>query len=177
MWKQEIYLEAMNFAAKAHGDQKVPDSNNSYLAHLACVAMEVMTATCDDPEVNHDLAVQCALLHDTVEDTKVTYEDIRARFGVNVANGVHALTKNKKLEKPLQMKDSLKRILLQPREIHMVKMADRITNLQKPPSSWNAEKKEKYQEDAKLIYELLKESNSNLAERLLTKINAYDVSG
>lgn len=42
--------------------------------------------------------------------------------------------------KKLQMQDSLRRIKSQPREVWMVKMADRITNLQPPPGHWSEEK-------------------------------------
>ena len=43
---------------------------------------------------NPDLAVQCALLHDTIEDTDVTYDDVKRQFGTDVADGVMALSQD-----------------------------------------------------------------------------------
>lgn len=142
--------------------------------------MEIMLSQIDcetEPTPNIDIAfaMQCALLHDTLEDTETTYEQLKEIFGTAVADGVLTLTKNKDLEKSLQMGDSLRRIVLQPKEIQMVKMADRITNLQEPPGHWTTEKIKGYQNEARLIYDCLKDCSESLAKRLETKINDYDV--
>ena len=71
------------------------------------------------------------------------------------------------------MIDSLNRIKVQPKEIWAVKMADRICNLYAPPYYSDKSKKEKYLEEAKTIYESLKEGNDYLAKRLLGKIETY----
>ena len=71
------------------------------------------------------------------------------------------------------MKDSLERLLAQPYEIQMVKLADRITNLGIPPKHWDSEKMKKYQEEASLILSCLKNSNVYLAKRLEEKIEEY----
>ena len=44
MWDEELFKKTMKFAGKAHGDQKVPGSETSYLAHIADVCMETMAA-------------------------------------------------------------------------------------------------------------------------------------
>ena len=97
---------------------------------------EVIAALPTTKLANPDLAVVCALLHDTVEDTPTPLDEIAAKFGNDVAAGVSALTKNDKLPKPEQMADSLRRIREQPPEIAVVKLADRITNLSEPPHYW-----------------------------------------
>ena len=61
----QVYKRAIDFAAKAHGDQKVPGNGFPYVVHVAKVAMEVISATERDLEADRDLAVACALLHDT----------------------------------------------------------------------------------------------------------------
>lgn len=111
--------------------------------------MEVIW-TLQNSETTYDsnLAIQCAILHDVIEDTEFTYQDIKIEFGENVANGVLALTKEKSiLLKDQQMKDSLKRIKHQPYEIWIVKMADRISNLYHPPFYWKKEKMVLYKEE------------------------------
>ena len=175
MFSQENYIEVLNFAALAHGEQKTP-KGLPYLAHITCVAMEVINA-CEKSQLEQnktDLAISCALLHDVIEDTNITYDEIYVKFGDKIANGVEALTKDKtKSTKQEQMKDSLERLLAQPYEIQMVKLADRITNLGIPPKHWDSEKMKKYQEEAALILSCLKNSNIYLAKRLEEKIEEY----
>lgn len=172
-WSQDSYIVAYRFAAEKHIGQKYPDTEWSYLAHLSMVSMEVIAALNYASNINGNLAVQAAILHDTIEDTDTTYDEILSEFGKSVADGVLSLTKNKTIEKPERMNDSLKRIKLQPKEIWMVKMADRITNLQAPPSYWNRDKKKKYMEEAQLILGELRSGSDYLSNRLNEKIGNY----
>lgn len=174
-WDQDNYIKAWNFASYVHRKQLVPGSQYPYLNHIGNVTMEVMTAIAKTGDIqNPDLLVQCALLHDVIEDTETNYDDIEKRFGIDVANGVLALTKNLKLpSKHEQMVDSLERILQQPKEIWMVKLADRITNLQPPPHYWNKAKIQNYRNEARLILNQLCDANHFLAKRLRGKIEYY----
>ena len=181
-WSQDLYIKALKFVAKAHKDQKVPGSDMPYIVHLVLVSMEIMAVLSIEDGLDGDLAVQCALLHDVIEDTKVPYEEVKAEYGSAVADGVLALTKddkvgsdieNKQEHKKLMMADSLNRIKQQPKEIWMVKMADRITNLQPPPSHWDDEKVARYKQGAIVIYNELKDASPFLAERLKSKIDNY----
>lgn len=138
--------------------------------------MEVLVAISLIPVNNPNLAIQCALLHDTIEDTKVTFEQISSEFGQNVADGVLALTKDKTLPSKFeQMQDSLSRIKAVPFEIWMVKLGDRITNLQPPPIYWNNDKIIKYRDEAKFIFESLKDAHLILSKRLEQKIINYQI--
>ena len=154
IWDQDKYIKAWNFALGSHHGQLVPGTNFPYINHIANVAMETMAAIASDQKVNNpDLLVQCALLHDVIEDTQTSYDVLVSEFGTDVADGVLALSKNLKLPgKTAQMKDSLARIKQQPAEIWMVKLSDRITNLQPPPKHWNKEKINAYREEAELIF-------------------------
>ena len=173
MWNQDKYLKAWNYASKAHNGQLIPSSDIPYIHHIGLVAMEAMAAIANGGVDNPDLLVQCALLHDTIEDTEITYSDIENNFGVDVADGVLALSKNSKLPKSERMIDSLARIRLQPKEIWMVKLCDRITNLQPPPAKWDSTKIMNYRNEAILILESLGEASPFLAERLETKVSGY----
>jgi (p)ppGpp synthase/HD superfamily hydrolase len=97
------------------------------------------------------------------------------RFGSNVADAVAALSKDEKIgaeskdkwqQKVLQMADSLKRIKAQPKEVWMVKLADRITNLQPPPHYWTVDKVQRYKQESIKIYETLKDGSPFFADRL-----------
>jgi (p)ppGpp synthase/HD superfamily hydrolase len=170
-FSQERYLAALHFSADRHHGQLVPGGERPYVTHVASVAMEVIAAIADvrDP----DLAVQCALLHDTIEDTETTYAEVAAAFGNAVADGVQALSKSDAIPKAERMADSLRRIRLQPRDVWMVKLADRITNLQPAPPKWDAAKKLAYRDEAIAIVDALGDASPLLAARIRLKIAAY----
>jgi len=79
-WSQDKYITAYKFAAEAHNGQLVPGTTLPYIMHVSFVAMEITAALSVEQVDKPDLAVQCALLHDTIEDTDVTYVigDVRA---------------------------------------------------------------------------------------------------
>ncbi len=174
-WSQDTYIRAYKFAASAHRWQLVPGTAIPYIMHLSFVAMEIIAAEAAGEVPNADLAVQCALLHDTLEDTRVRYEQLEAEFGGDVAGGVLALTVNKKLPKPEQIPECLPRIQQQPKEIWMVKLADRITNLQPPPKHWSKPRIQEYHREAKVILAALRDASPFLAQRLAAKIQEYAV--
>ncbi len=175
IWSQDLYTETLRFAGEAHIGQKVPGTEISYVVHISTVCMEVIAALRQEPGHDENLAVQCALLHDTIEDTAVTHAQIAERFGTAVAEGVLALTKDPTLPKTDQMADSLNRIRQQPHEIWMVKLGDRICNLQPAPHYWTADKKVRYREEAGIILSALGEASPYLAARLQAKIDTYNV--
>jgi len=175
METQTLYQEAIKFATAKHLEkgQKVQGTDLPYIVHLSNVAMEILIASSNTSNFNLGFAVQVALLHDTIEDTLTDFEELENKFGIEVAKAVSALTKNSELPKEQQMQDSLARIKkLQP-EVWAIKLADRITNLQKPPSDWDNSKKIKYQQEARTILKELKVGNEFLANRLEAKIEVY----
>lgn len=178
-WSPDAWLEAWRFAAEAHVGQLVPGSDQPYVVHVGAVAMEVANAIARRAElgrpVEHpDLAVQVALLHDVVEDTAVSLDQVRARFGDPIAEGVAALSKDPAIaDKPARMRDSLARIRTQPAEVWMVKLGDRITNLQAPPKHWSLAKIRAYRTEAGLIHGQLAAACPVLGPRLLAKIADY----
>jgi len=170
------YFKAFTFAARAHGEQKTP-TGLPYVVHVSLVCMEVIEAVHVAPGLDGDLAVTAALLHDVVEDTATSLEGIEAEFGPRVAAGVSALTKDAALDKQAAMKDSLVRILEQPPEIAMVKLADRITNLAPPPPHWGAAKIAAYRDEGQLILDTLGATSQHLSARLAARLRAYPTAG
>lgn len=177
-WSIDEIQNTWQLVSKLHDGQKYGGSNEGerveYINHIGSVVFEVLNASRLTENMNSDLAVKCAMLHDTIEDTTYNYEKVNDLFGSEVASGVLALTKNDEIEDSLEkMLDSLNRIKQQPIEVWAVKMADRICNLYEPPYYWNDEKKLKYIEEAKIIHNELKDGNVYLAERLKNKIQEY----
>jgi (p)ppGpp synthase/HD superfamily hydrolase len=178
-WHPDRFAEAWNFATHYHQGQtyggaaegqKIP-----YINHVASVAIEAMWGLATAPELDGNLAIQCALLHDTIEDTNATYDLILENFGRSVADGVMALTKDSNLPKSEQLPDSLSRIQQQPIEVWLAKMADRIVNLHHPPYYWTREKIANYRQEAIAIYDALHPANLAIANRLKDKIEQYQL--
>lgn len=177
-FSQTLYKKALECASTSHKEQKTPHGY-PYLHHVTSVAMEVMAMiTAEHPSFDEaNVALQCALLHDVLEDTQTSEEELKSYYGLDtkVIEGVKALTKDKTLpDKKAQMKDSLERLLLQPTCVQWVKLADRITNLGIPPHSWNKTKIVNYQNEAREILHVLQKSSSYLAKRLQERIDIYD---
>lgn len=176
-WSQEAYIRAWNFASIAHQGQQVPGTGLAYVNHVGLVAMEAMAAiAAGEPVAHPNLLVSCALLHDTIEDTPTTFDQLSREFGAEIARGVLALSKDTVIVgKEAQMRASLERIQHEPHEVWMVKLADRITNLQPPPNHWKSDKIRRYRDEAVLIVETLGHASPLLSRRLQEKIEHYQV--
>ena len=174
---QDTYQKTIRYAAEKHAElqQTLPDSIIPYAVHLSNVAMEILVAATYFDDFDTEFAIQVALLHDILEDTHVTFEELASEFGTDIATSVLALTKKDSLPKDQQMPDSLSRLKLCVSEVRAVKLADRITNLQKPPISWTTEKKQKYMNEAIFILKELKGTNEYLEKRMELKIEAYSI--
>lgn len=172
---QEIYQETIKYATLKHQEnrQTIPDSDLPYVVHLSNVAMELFISYINSADFDLQYAMQVALLHDVLEDTSTTLQELEAEFGKEIAEGVLALTKNDHLLKEEKVPDSLMRIRLLRKEVWAVKLADRITNLQKPPVSWDNEKKARYLNESVLILDELTGGNFYLENRLKEKIEMY----
>ena len=178
-WSVDEIQDIWQLASNLHDGQKYGGQEKGqkveYINHIGSVTFEILKAVEVDTTLNSDLSIKCAILHDTIEDTKLTIEEIKNRFGKSVADGVLALTK-KEQDNSIKDKigDSLVRIKQQPKEIWAVKMADRICNLYAPPFYWSNDKKKAYLEEARIIHNELKNGSSYLANRLLEKIEKYN---
>ena len=120
--------KAFQFGMLMHGDQ-LRESGDPYFSHPIEVANILA-------ELNLDTSsVVCALLHDTIEDTKATIKDIKDNFGKEIAKLVDGVTKLNELEsRPDQSKaaeDFRKLILASSSDIRvlLIKIADRLHNM------------------------------------------------
>lgn len=175
MFCQDNYTSILRYAARAHAKQ-VTFEDLPYITHVVGVTNEVIHACIeskiDDEKTN--LAISVSLLHDIIEKTRTTYDDIFNKFGFDIAEGVDSLSKNYDLDKKEQFSDSMERLLTQPYEIQMIKLADRINNLCVEPEFWDEDEIEDYLKESKLIYSCFKNSNVYLADRLNEKIEFFE---
>ncbi|WP_425495023.1 HD domain-containing protein [Pandoraea commovens] len=135
----EDLLEAIHFAAVRHRSQRRKDVEASpYINHPIAVAHLLATVG----EVRDTSVLQAAVLHDTLEDTHTTVEELRSHFGERVARIVEEVTDDKNLPK-LRRKDL--QIQLAPQksgEAALIKIADFTCNLRDlvnaPPPEWSS---------------------------------------
>lgn len=120
--------EAYDYAEKHHEGQK-RNSGEDYIVHPFNVALILA-------EMNMDVsAIIAGLLHDTIEDTDVTYDDVKERFGEEVAILVEGVTKLKMLsyqtKQEKQAENIRKMVLAMAKDIRVVivKFADRLHNM------------------------------------------------
>jgi len=163
-----LLMKALSFAARKHRTQLRKGAESTpYINHPIAVAdLIVRTGKILDGDT-----VAAALLHDTVEDTETTFEELEAEFGPVIAELVKEVTDNKKLPK-----EERKRLqeehapALSPRA-RVVKIADKTSNLrdviQDPPAGWKLERKQEYFDWAKRVVDHIRGTNAELE-------NAFD---
>ena len=158
--------KALQKAKKAHGDQK-RDEGTAYLAHPVRVAgILAWEVGIRDVEV-----LTAALLHDTLEDTEITYEDLRRDFGPRVAEIVKLVTKQE--ETSPEEEAEIDRAYLQGiREakdpgVALLKLADRLDNVRCMRFNPRAEKRAKYIRKTEALYlPLAREKHEYLAKAI-----------
>ncbi|WP_300367997.1 HD domain-containing protein [Hydrogenimonas sp.] len=168
----DLFHKALRLAAWAHYGQ-VTKFGDPYITHPTAASYELLAAQSAGEVFDVDLAVITALLHDVVEKSDVTLKSIRKDFGQAVAAGVAAMTKNESLPKNEQLRDSVTRILDQPREIAMAKIADRISSMLPISSEWSDEKITTILGNAEMILQVLGDASPYLKNRLKRKIRLY----
>ena len=158
-----LLLKALAFAARKHRDQRRKDARASpYINHpIALADVLVNEAGVSDVEV-----LCAALLHDTIEDTETTPEELEREFGREIADIVIELTDNKMLKKRTRMRMQIAHAASASREAKLVKLADKICNLRdvtaRPPASWDLERRREYFDWAKTVVDRLRGADPRL---------------
>jgi guanosine-3',5'-bis(diphosphate) 3'-pyrophosphohydrolase len=121
----DLLQRAAVFAAERHDGQMRKDKVTPYIVHPRGV-MEILRRELGvtDPEV-----LAAGLLHDTIEDTRTDYDDLRERFGDRVADLVAALTKDKRLPEERREDEYFAQLAKAPLEAKLCKVADTVYNL------------------------------------------------
>lgn len=171
---------AWKLASEKHNGQKYGGPKQGeqieYLEHIGSVLLEVRNAIKKDVTIDVKRASLGAIFHDILEDTDCLPEYIGSHYGQDILEITQALTKNEDLpSKKEMMEDSLDRIKNTYKEAAVIKMADRISNLYSPPFYWDKNRMIDYVNEARMIHENLSEYNQYLGERLMTKIEKYEI--
>ena len=135
-----LILKASLFAAKAHRKQQRKGTGEPYVNHLIEVAeLVVRIGGAEDPHV-----VAAALLHDVVEDTDVSADELEIEFGRKVRKLVVALSDDKRLPKAERKRLQIEHMLSAESDARLIKLADHCSNVADLPAIWPKERRAQY---------------------------------
>lgn len=140
-----LLLAALKFAAKKHRDQRRKDQGATpYINH----PIEVAETLWFQGNVRDMITIVGALLHDTLEDTNATTEEIRQQFGEQVLALVQEVTDDKSLPKLERKRLQIEHAPHQSARAKQVKLADKICNvtdiINSPPHNWSLKRCQEY---------------------------------
>jgi guanosine-3',5'-bis(diphosphate) 3'-pyrophosphohydrolase len=167
--RAESLLGAAEFAARKHKGQRRKDVEAiPYINHPIAVA-ELLARV---GEVTDLALLQAALLHDTVEDTDATPEEIEARFGKEVRLLVQEVTDDKALPQAERRRLQVEHASRLSQRARLLKLADKICNLSDlssvAPVGWSVERKRGYMDWAESVVAGLRGAHPGL-EKLFDK--------
>lgn len=150
-------ISALAFAAHKHRDQRRKDAVASpYINHPIALA----NVLANEAGIDDEAVLIAAVLHDTVEDTETSEEELIREFGREIASVVLEVTDDQLLSK-----DDRKRLQVESagtisRQAKLVKLADKICNLRdiatSPPAGWPVARKQEYFDWAKSVIDGLR---------------------
>lgn len=159
-------LAALEFAAERHRDQRRKGREASpYINHpIAVTRLLAEVGNVSDP-----VLLQAAILHDTVEDTETTLDELEARFGPEVRRVVEEVTDDKSLPKLERKRLQIEHAPQRSNRAKQLKVADKSSNLidiaHRPPENWTPERKQEYFDWAERVVEGCRGVNSALETR------------
>ena len=168
-----VFIKAVTFAATKHKNQRRKDVDASpYINHPLA-----LTDVLANEGGIVDVDVLCAaVLHDTVEDTKTTEQELIDCFGAKIASIVMEVTDDKKLGKAERKLMQIRHAAQASMEAKLVKLADKICNLRdildSPPENWDSQRKLEYFEWAGLVIAGVRGTNielENIFDELLMR--------
>lgn len=140
-----ILLRALAFAAERHSGQRRKDAAASpYINHPIALA-DVLA---NEGRVFDVVVLSAAMLHDTIEDTATTADEIAARFGTRIAAVVVEVSDDRSLDKATRKLRQIEHAPHLSAEAKLVKLADKICNLRdilaSPPVHWPLQRQQAY---------------------------------
>lgn len=140
-----LFARALDFAARKHVHQRRKgELAEPYVNHLSDVARLLAEATKGEDAT----VVVAGLLHDTLEDTETSFEELTKEFGRDVAELVTEVTDDKALPKAERKRLQIETAPHKSVRARMIKLADKTSNLHSlilsPPRDWSGERIREY---------------------------------
>ena len=168
-----LILKALAFAAHKHRDQRRKDAQASpYINHPIALANVLR----NEGGVADPIVICAALLHDTIEDTETTAEELEREFGKSIRDIVVEVTDDKALPKADRKRLQVEHAPYLSEAAKLVKLADKICNLRdvadNPPSRWDLERRQQYFEWARQVVDGLRGAHERL-ERVFDEAHSH----
>lgn len=164
----QLIQQALSLAETAHTNQK-RDEGDPYIVHPLRIALDIINRL----SRRDAKSITIALLHDVIEDSDFTYENLRETFGEEIADAVVLLSKRRDLPKNEAFKEYYERIKKLPPDLAEIKLLDRLDNLLFLNLSPNSEKQNSYVRQTERHYLPLAENlNRALFEEIRKRIDA-----
>lgn len=140
-----LVTHAAGFAARVHaGQTRKGESSPAFFLHLAEVA-DLLAKALEEPDAE---LVAAAWLHDTVEKTKVTLEEIETLFGPRVASLVAEVSEDKSRPEAERHRMQIETIPEKSEAARMLRLADKISGLRElaedPPAGWDVARRREW---------------------------------
>lgn len=160
------FIKAIQFAAHHHRDQRRKGNSHApYINHPLGV-VEILWQTGGVRDITTLVA---AVLHDTVEDTSATPEEIREQFGEEVMEIVLEVTDDKRLPKAERKRLQIVNAPHKSPRARQIKLADKINNITEissdPPADWSLERRREYLDWTRQVIDGLRGQNPALEAR------------
>ena len=157
------FIRAVAFAAEKHRDQRRKDADASpYINHPIALA----NVLANEGDITNEDVLIAALLHDTIEDTQTSEEELKKEFGSKITSIVIEVTDDKSLPKAQRKLQQIEHASHSSIEAKLVKLADKICNLRdmlcSPPKDWSLERRQEYFTWAMAVVAGLRGTNSKL---------------
>ena len=161
-----LILKAAHFSAQKHSTQRRKDENASpYINHPISVALAIaQIGGVDDPEI-----LAAALLHDTLEDTETTPEELEDEFGKKVCEYVLDVTDDKTLPKDERKRRQIEHAKKISNGAALIKLGDKISNvtdvINNPPEDWDNNRRKEYLDWAEKVIENCPKVNDKMEKK------------
>lgn len=158
-----LLISAVAFAAHKHRDQRRKDAEASPYINHPIGLIDVLANEAGITDIN----VLCAaVLHDTIEDTQTSAEELEHHFGSKIASIVSEVTDNKAQPKADRKRLQIEHASHTSYEARMVKLADKVCNLRdilaSPPADWPVQRKLEYFDWAAQVVDQLRGTHAPL---------------
>lgn len=156
-------FQALAFAAHKHRDQRRKDAGASpYINHPIALA-DILV---NEGGITDHVVLCAAILHDTIEDTETTYEELVVAFGREIADVVAEVTDDKSLDKAERKLLQIEHAAHASSRAKLVKLADKTCNLRDiattPPADWSEQRRREYFDWAKKVVAGVRGANAAL---------------
>jgi len=166
-----LLFKALSFSAEKHTKQRRKDIDKTpYINHPISLANILAQRWVIDENV-----LCAAILHDTIEDTETTVDELQEHFGEKITSIVLEVTDDKSLEKSVRKQKQVEHAATISHEAKLVKLADKIANItdiiNTPPEDWSRDRKKEYFEWAKAVVDNLRGAHQGLEKDFDDLIN------